>query len=104
VVAQRRPAGEPISVVLQLYTAGPSPYPKDGILVAGVRDVEVVVRGRGNGETRRFPTEDLGSGRYGTEIVFPKAGGWHVVAVLAVALVAAGLLRLGRLGHYAAER
>jgi hypothetical protein len=67
---------EPVFVVLQLYTAGPSPYPKDGHPVAGVKDVYVVIRGEE--QTRRFATEDLGSGRYHTEIVFPTAGGWDL--------------------------
>jgi hypothetical protein len=41
-----------------------------------VNDVEAVIRGEG--QTRRFPTEDLGGGRYGTEIVFPEPGRWAV--------------------------
>jgi hypothetical protein len=44
--------------------------------IAGVSDVEVVIRGEG--QTRRFPIEDLGGGRYRTEIVFPGPGGWAV--------------------------
>jgi hypothetical protein len=68
--------GEPVSVILQLYTHGPSPYPKDGEPVADVNDVEVVIRGEG--QTRRFATEDLGSGRYSTEVIFPRAGGWDL--------------------------
>lgn len=32
----------------------------------------------GEGQTRRFATEGLGSGRYSTELIFPKAGGWDL--------------------------
>lgn len=65
---------EPVAVVLVLYVAGPSPYPQDGKPVAGVNDVEVVIRG--DGQERRFPTEDIGGGHYRTEISFPAPGDW----------------------------
>jgi hypothetical protein len=68
--------GEPVSIVLELYTAGPSPYLAHGKPVAGVNDVQVVLHGQG--QTRRFATKDLGSGRYSTEATFPQAGGWAV--------------------------
>ena len=68
--------GEPVSIVVQLYTAEGSPYPQDGKPVAGVKDVEVVIRG--GGPTRRFATDDVGDGRYRTEIVFPNNGGWDM--------------------------
>jgi hypothetical protein len=68
--------GEPVSIVLQLYTVAGSPNPQGGKPVAGVKGVEVVIRG--GGPTRRFAAEDLGGGRYRTEIVFPNNGGWDV--------------------------
>jgi hypothetical protein len=68
--------GEPVSVVLKLYTAGPSPYPEAGIPVAGVSDVAVAIYRKS--QARRFTTKALGSGRYRTEIVFPEAGGWNL--------------------------
>ncbi len=68
--------GEPVAVVLQLYTAGASPYPQDGKPVAGVNDIAVLIRGER--QTRRFATEDIGGGHYRTEIVFPKNGGWDL--------------------------
>ena len=68
--------GEPVSVVLQLSTAEGSPYPEDGRPVAGVEDVEVVIRG--GGPTQSFPTEDIGGGHYRSEIVFPNSGGWDL--------------------------
>lgn len=37
--------GDPVSVVFQLYTSGPSPYPKDEHPVADVNDVAVVIHG-----------------------------------------------------------
>ncbi len=67
---------EPVAVVLQLYTAGASPYPNDGKPVAAVNDIEVLIRGEG--QTRRFATEEIGGGRYRTEIVFPTNGGWDI--------------------------
>lgn len=68
--------GVPVSIVFRLYKPElPSP-PTWGTPIAGVNDVEVVVRG--NGQTRRFATEDLGGGRYRTEIVYPEPGGWTV--------------------------
>jgi hypothetical protein len=67
---------EPVSVVLQLYVAGPSPNPREGRPVAGVNGVEVLLRGQG--QTHRFATEDVGEGRYSAEIVFPEAGGWDL--------------------------
>ncbi len=69
-------SGEPVSVILQLYTARNSPYPQDGTPVAGVENVEVVIRG--GGPARHFATEDLGGGRYRAEIVFPNNGGWDL--------------------------
>jgi hypothetical protein len=66
----------PVSIVFYLYKPElPSP-PTWGTPIAGVNDVEVVIRGAG--QTRRFPTEDLGGGRYRTEIVFPEPGSWAV--------------------------
>ena len=79
-------AGEPVLIVFQLSAFGPSPRPR----VARVDDVEVVLRGEG--ETRRFPAEDLGSGRYRTEVVFPKPGGWE----LRVSYGADGEIQLGK--------
>jgi hypothetical protein len=61
---------EPVSVVLQVYTLGPSPYPDDGDPVAGVNDVEVVIRG--DGRHIGSPPRTSAAGRYGTEIIFPK--------------------------------
>jgi hypothetical protein len=67
----------PVSIVFRLYKPElPSPQPDWGKPVGGVNDVEVLVHGQG--QTRRFPTEDLGGGRYRTEIVFPEPGGWTV--------------------------
>ncbi len=67
----------PVWIMFQLYKPQlPSPRPTWGTPIAGVNDVEVVIRGEG--QTRRFPTEDLGGGRYRTEIVFPEAGSWAV--------------------------
>jgi hypothetical protein len=67
----------PVSIVFQLYKPQlPSPRPTWGTPIAAVNDVEVVIRGEG--QTRRFPAEDLGGGRYRTEIVFPEPGGWDV--------------------------
>lgn len=68
--------GQPVSVVLYLYTPGESPHLPDGKRVAGVNDVEVVLRGQG--QTRRFATKALGGGRYGAEITFPHVGDWAV--------------------------
>jgi len=69
--------GEPVSIVFYLYTPNPgSPWTPDGKRIAGVNDVEVVLHGPG--QTRRFASEDLGDGRYSTEIAFPEAGGWAV--------------------------
>ncbi len=66
----------PQSVVFTLYKPElPSP-PTWGTPIAGVNDVEVVIRGEG--QTRRFPTEDLGGGRYRTQIIFPEPGGWAI--------------------------
>ena len=61
--------GEPVSVVLQL-----APFPKGSGSLVGVENVQVVLHGRGL--TRRYPTIDLGSGRYSAQIVFPQAGSW----------------------------
>jgi hypothetical protein len=67
----------PVSIVFQLYKPQlPSPRPTRGTPIAAVNDVEVVIRGER--QTRRFPAEDLGGGRYRTEIVFPDPGGWEV--------------------------
>jgi hypothetical protein len=68
--------GEPAAVVLQLYVAGPSPFPNDGKPVAGVNNVQVIIRSEA--QTRRFATEDIGGGRYRTQIIFPKAGSWDL--------------------------
>jgi hypothetical protein len=62
--------------VLELYLAGPSPYPQDGKPIAGVHDVEVVIRGAG--QTRRFGAADLGGVDYGAAIMFPEAGDWDL--------------------------
>jgi hypothetical protein len=67
--------GSPVYVVLQL-APGPSAVVEDDTPVAGAQDVQVVLHGRG--ETRRFPTTALGSGRYRAEIAFPKPGSWAV--------------------------
>ena len=69
--------GEPVSVVLQL-ARGPSPLVPDDTSVAGASDVHVVLHGRG--ETLRFTTTKLGSGRFSAQIVFPKAGAWALRA------------------------
>ena len=69
--------GEPVSVLLQLYTSGGSPYPRDGIPATNIGDVEIVLHG--NGITRRFPTIDRGTGRYYASIVFPSNGGWELL-------------------------
>jgi hypothetical protein len=67
----------PVSIVFQLYRPElPSTRPTWGEPIGGVNDVEVVVRGRG--QTRLFSTEDLGGGRYRTEIVFPEPGSWDL--------------------------
>jgi hypothetical protein len=67
----------PQSIVFQLYKPElPAPHPTWGKPIASVNDVEVVIHGQG--QTRRFPTEDLGGGRYRTEIVFPEPGAWSV--------------------------
>jgi hypothetical protein len=69
--------GVPVSIVFRLYKSQlPSPRPTWGTPIAAVNDVEVVIRGEG--QTRRFLAEDLGGGRYRTEIVFPEPGGWAV--------------------------
>ena len=68
--------GMPVEVTLVLSTAGPTPSPKDGTPVAGVNEVEVVIRGEE--ETHRFATQDIGGGRYRTELIFPKLGGWKL--------------------------
>jgi hypothetical protein len=66
----------PVSIVFHLYKVElPSP-PTWGTPIAGVNDVEVVIRGEG--QTRRFRTEDLGGGRYRTQIVFPEPGSWAI--------------------------
>ena len=69
--------GEPVSVVLQL-ARGPSRIVPDDTSVAGASDVQVVLHGRG--ETLRFTTTKLGSGRFAAQIVFPKAGSWALRA------------------------
>src|SRR6266511_2498145 len=67
----------PVWIMFQLYKPQlPSPRPTWGTPIAGVNDVEVVIRGEG--QTRRFPTEDLGGGRYRTQIIFPEPGGWAI--------------------------
>lgn len=68
--------GKPVSVVLELYVAGDSPYPGGGTPVAGVNDVEVVIRGEG--QTRRFATADIQRGHYGAVLTFPRAGDWDL--------------------------
>jgi hypothetical protein len=67
----------PVSIVFRLYKPElPSAYPTWGKPVGGVNDVEVVIHGQG--QTHHFRTEDLGGGRYRTEIVFPEPGGWDL--------------------------
>jgi hypothetical protein len=89
------PPGEPVFVVLQLYSAGSSPYPKDGNPVAGVNDVEMVIHS--DGQTRRFATDELGAGRYSSEIIFPNAGGWDLrVSYAAGSYGAGGEILLGK--------
>jgi hypothetical protein len=66
----------PVAVVLELYVAGPSPYPAHGTPVAGVNDVEVVLRG--DERMQRFDAADVGGGHYGVEITFPEAGEWDL--------------------------
>jgi hypothetical protein len=67
----------PVSIVFQLYKPElPTAHPTWGKPIGGVNDVELVIRGQG--QTRRFRTEDLGGGRYRTEIVFPEPGGWNL--------------------------
>jgi hypothetical protein len=67
----------PVSIVFQLYEPElPSAYPTWGTPVAGVNDVEVLIHGQDR--TRRFRSEDLGRGRYHTQVVFPEAGGWDL--------------------------
>ena len=61
--------------MLQL-APGPSSIVPDDRSVAGAGDVQVVLHGQG--QTRRYVTTDLGSGRYGAAIVFPEAGSWAV--------------------------
>jgi len=68
--------GEPLSVVFNIHVAGDRRFGY-GKPVAGVNDVEVVLRGEG--QTRRFPTTEVGGGRYTSEIVFPEPGAWHVL-------------------------
>jgi hypothetical protein len=71
-------AGVPQTIVFTMFTPElPDPPPPTwGKPIAAVNQVEVVIRGEG--QTRRFPAEDLGGGRYRTEIVFPEPGGWAV--------------------------
>jgi hypothetical protein len=71
-------AGVPQAIVFEIFKPElPDPPPPTwGKTIAGVNDVEVVIRGEGH--TRRFPTEDVGGGRYRTEIVFPEPGGWTI--------------------------
>jgi hypothetical protein len=67
----------PQSIVFELYKPElPSAQPTWGKPIGDVNDVEVVIQGQG--QTRRFPTEDLGGGRYRTEIAFPEPGGWSI--------------------------
>lgn len=65
--------GEPASVVLTLRA---EPAQGAQIRADGRRDVAIVIRG--NGQTRRFTTTPLGSGRYRAKIVFPVAGAWRI--------------------------
>jgi hypothetical protein len=67
--------GEPVSVVLTLRAL---PVQGAEIPADGRRDVAVVIRR--NGQTRRFETTPLGSGRYRAKIVFPEAGAWYLRA------------------------
>lgn len=67
---------ERVAVIFNLYVAGESPHPEDGRPVPGVSGVEVIIRG--DGQTRRFPAEDLGGGPYGAEIIFPEGGDWDL--------------------------
>jgi uncharacterized membrane protein YeaQ/YmgE (transglycosylase-associated protein family) len=64
---------EPVSVVLTLRAL---PMQGAEIPADGRRDVAVVIRG--DGQTRRFQTTRLGSGRYRAKIVFPEAGAWYL--------------------------
>jgi hypothetical protein len=64
---------EPVSVVLTLRA---EPVQGADIPADGRRDVAVVIRG--NGQTHRFETLPLGSGRYRAKIVFPEAGAWYL--------------------------
>jgi hypothetical protein len=71
-------AGVPQTIVFTIFRPElPDPPPPTwGKPIAGVNHVEVVLRAEG--QTLRFPTEDLGGGRYRTQIVFPTPGGWSV--------------------------
>jgi hypothetical protein len=69
-------AGKTVSLVLLLYTAGPTANPSDGVPATGVGDVEVVLRGKEI--TRRFPARNRGDGSYDAQIVFPANGGWDL--------------------------
>ena len=70
-------ADVPVSIVFELYKPElPTAHPSWGKPIGGVDDVEVVIHGQG--QTRRFPAEDLGGGRYRTEIVVPEPGGWSL--------------------------
>ena len=70
-------ADVPVSIVFQLYKPElPSAHPSWGKPIGDVNDVEVVIHGQD--QTRRFRTEELGGGRYRTEIAFPEPGGWAV--------------------------
>ena len=66
----------PVAVVFRLYRMGGSPYPKDGKPVTGVSGVAVVIRR--HGAQRRFAATRVGPGRYRTELVFPRKGGWDL--------------------------
>jgi hypothetical protein len=68
--------GEPVSIILYLYTPTPAPWTPDGKRLAGVSDVQVVLHAKG--QTRRFTTNELGNGRYSVAITFPEAGSWEV--------------------------
>jgi hypothetical protein len=69
-------AGVPVSIVFELFEPE-LPSLRWGKPIGGVKSVAVVLRG--DGQTRRFSAEDLGGGRYRTEIVYPAAGAWEVL-------------------------
>jgi hypothetical protein len=73
--SDRYEPGVPQSIVFRLYEPQ-LPSPDWGKPISDANDVEVVIHGQG--QTQRFPAEDLGGGRYRTTIAFPERGGWSV--------------------------